>query len=185
MSQVGYARVSSTGQSLEVQLSKLQHCNKVFSEKKSATSTNGRTALTECLSYLREGDQLVITRLDRLARSVMDLSQITYDLQQRNIDLVVIDQNIDTTTPTGKLMFNMLSAIAEFETELRKERQADGITKALDNGVKFGAKPKLTAQEVQQMQIDRDAGMLIKDVCVKYGLSKASVYRILGAQSLR
>jgi DNA invertase Pin-like site-specific DNA recombinase len=85
----------------------------------------------------------------------------------------------------GKLMFNMLGAIAEFETELRKERQADGITKALDNGVKFGAKPKLTEQEVQQMQIDRDAGMLIKDVCVKYGLSKASVYRILDAQSLR
>jgi len=185
MSQVGYARVSSTGQSLEVQLSKLQHCNKVFSEKKSATSTNGRTALKECLSYLRESDQLVITRLDRLARSVMDLSQITHDLQQRQIDLVVIDQQIDTSTPTGKLMFNMLGAIAEFETALRKERQADGITKALEKGVKFGAKPKLTEQEVQQMQIDRDAGMLIKDVCVKYGLSKASVYRILGAQSLR
>ena len=75
MSQVGYARVSSTGQSLEVQLNKLQHCNKVFSEKKSATSTNGRTELKDCLSYLREGDQLVITRLDRLARSVLESMQ--------------------------------------------------------------------------------------------------------------
>ena len=78
-------------------------------------------------SYLREGDQLVITRLERLARSVLDLAQIIHDLEQRHIDLVVIDQHIDTSTPTGKLMFNMLGAIAEFETELRKERQADGI----------------------------------------------------------
>ena len=185
MSQVGYARVSSTGQSLEVQLSKLQHCNKVFSEKKSATSTNGRTALTECLSYLREGDQLVITRLDRLARSVMDLSQITHDLQQRNIDLVVIDQQIDTSTPAGKLMFNMLGAIAEFETELRKERQVDGITKALEKGVKFGAKAKLTDEQVQQMKLERDKGVLIRELCAKYDLSKASVYRILGAQTAR
>jgi len=180
MSQVGYARVSSTGQSLAVQLAKLKHCNRVFSEKKSATSTNGRTALKECLSYLRQGDQLVITRLDRLARSVLDLAQIIHDLEQRKIDLVVIDQHIDTSTPTGKLMFNMLGAIAEFETELRKERQADGIAKALENGVKFGAKAKLTDSQVQQMKLDRDAGVLIKDLCVKYGLCKASVYRILG-----
>ena len=183
MSQVGYARVSSTGQSLDVQLDKLQHCNKVFSEKKSATSTNGRTALKECLSYLREGDQLVITRLDRLARSVLDLTQITHDLEQRKIDLVVIDQHIDTSTPTGKLMFNMLGAIAEFETELRKERQADGIAKALEKGVKFGAKAKLTELQIQQMKLDRDAGVPIKDLCVKYGLCKASVYRLLGGNS--
>ena len=179
MSQVGYARVSSTGQSLDVQLGKLQHCNKVFSEKKSATSTNGRTALKECLNYLREGDQLVITRLDRLARSVLDLTQITHDLEQRHIDLVVIDQHIDTSTPTGKLMFNMLGAIAEFETELRKERQADGIAKALEKGVKFGAKAKLTDSQVQQMKLEREAGLLIKDLCFKYGLCKASVYRLL------
>ncbi|MDP2100267.1 MAG: recombinase family protein [Gallionella sp.] len=185
MSQVGYARVSSTGQSLDVQLSKLNHCDKIFSEKKSATTTNGRTALKECLSYLREGDQLVITRLDRLARSVMDLSQITYDLQQRNIDLVVIDQQIDTSTPTGKLMFNMLGAIAEFETELRKERQVDGITKALEKGVKFGAKAKLTDEQVQQMKLERSDGVLIRELCANYGLSKASVYRILGAQTVR
>ena len=172
MSQVGYARVSSTGQSLAVQLDKLQHCDKVFSEKKSATSTNGRTALQECLNYLREGDQLVITRLDRLARSVMDLTQITHDLEQRKIDLVVIDQHIDTSTPTGKLMFNMLGAIAEFETALRKERQADGIAKALEKGVKFGAKAKLTEPQARQMKLDRDAGVTIKDLCLKHGLSR-------------
>jgi DNA invertase Pin-like site-specific DNA recombinase len=179
MSKVGYARVSSTGQSLEIQLDKLSHCEKVFSEKKSATSTNGRTALKECLNYLREGDQLIITRLDRLARSVMDLTKIAHDLQQRKIDLVVIDQSIDTLTPTGKLMFNMLGAIAEFETELRKERQADGILKALDNGVKFGAKSKLTEQQTLALKQDKHAGMTVKELMKKYQLSKASVYRML------
>ena len=179
MSKVGYARVSSTGQSLEVQLTKLAACDKVFSEKKSATSTNGRTALADCLTYLREGDQLLITRLDRLARSVLDLTKIAHDLQQRKIDLVVLDQSIDTSTPTGKLMFNMLGAIAEFETELRKERQADGIVKALDNGVKFGAKSKLTEQQLVELKQDKAAGMMVKDLIRKYGLSKASVYRLL------
>ena len=180
MSKIGYARVSSTGQSLDVQLDKLKQCDKLFSEKKSATSTNGRTALKDCLNYLREGDQLIITRLDRLARSVLDLTQITHDLQQRNIDLVVIDQCIDTSTPTGKLMFNLLGAIAEFETELRKERQADGVSKALNKGVKFGAKAKLTEQQVEQMKLDRDTGVTIKNLCGKYGISRASVYRLLG-----
>ena len=179
MSKIGYARVSSTGQSLDVQLDKLKQCDKLFSEKKSATSTNGRTALKDCLNYLREGDQLIITRLDRLARSVLDLTQITHDLQQRNIDLVVIDQCIDTSTPTGKLMFNLLGAIAEFETELRKERQADGVSKALDKGVKFGARAKLTEQQVEQMKLDRDTGVTIKNLCGKYGISRASVYRLL------
>ncbi len=150
MAKVGYARVSSTGQSLEVQLAKLNalQCDKIFSEKKSGTSATNRTALQDCLSYLREGDQLIITRLDRLARSMLDLTQIANDLQQRHIDLVVTDQSIDTSTPTGKLMFNMLGAIAEFETELRKERQSDGIAKALENGIKFGAAPKLTTERV-------------------------------------
>ena len=179
MSKVGYARVSSTGQSLEVQLTKLAACDKVFSEKKSATSTNGRTALADCLTYLREGDQLLITRLDRLARSVLDLTKIAHDLQQRKIDLVVLDQSIDTSTPTGKLMFNMLGAIAEFETELRKERQTDGIAKALGNGVKFGAKSKLTEQQLVEMKQDKVAGMMVKELMRKYGLSKASVYRLL------
>jgi len=75
---------------------------------------------------------------------------------------MVIDQHIDTSKPTGKLMFNMLGAIAEFETELRKEPQADGIAKALEKGVKFVAKPKLTDSQVQQMKLERDAGILIK-----------------------
>lgn len=178
MSIVGYARVSSAGQSLEVQRAKLSHCDKIFEEKRSGTTAD-RPELQACLSYLREGETLVITKLDRLARSTYHLTQIAESLKQRGIELVVLDQNIDTSTPTGKLLFNMLGAIAEFENEIRKERQLDGIAKAQERGVKFGAKSKLSPDQVAEMREKRASGVLIKDLMRKYGLSKASVYRLL------
>jgi len=179
MTQVGYARVSSVGQSLDVQLDKLSDCNKIFKEKKSGTTAE-RPAFKECMNYLREGDTLVITKLDRLARSTFHLTQIADDLKNRKIALKVIDQNIDTSTSTGKLLFNMLASIAEFETEIRKERQLEGIAKAKENGVKFGAKAKLTKEQLEEMKEQREAGVLIKDLMKEYSLSKSSVYRLLG-----
>ena len=128
MAKIGYARVSSTGQSLEIQLSKLtaygctEPDGQIFQEKKSGTNTNNRPQLQECLRHVRKGDTLVITKLDRLARSTLDLTQIAEDLKTRGVELVVIDQNIDTSTPTGKLLFNMLASIAEFENDIRRER---------------------------------------------------------------
>lgn len=178
MSMVGYARVSSTGQSLEVQRAKLSHCDKVFEEKRSGTTAN-RPELQACLNYLRDGDTLVITKLDRLARSTFHLTQIAENLKEQGIELVVLDQNIDTSTPTGKLLFNMLGAIAEFENEIRKERQLDGIAKAQERGVKFGAKPKLSPSQIVEMRDKRASGVLIKDLMWEYSLSKASVYRLL------
>jgi DNA invertase Pin-like site-specific DNA recombinase len=180
MAIVGYARVSSVDQSLAVQLDKLQAyaCNKIYQEKYSGTTAD-RPELKACLDYVREDDVLVITKLDRLARSTFHLTQIADRLKNKGVELVVIDQHIDTSTPTGKLMFNMLAAIAEFETELRKERQMEGIAKARNNGVKFGAKAKLTEAMIVQMKTERNAGVLIKDLCFKYRISKASVYRLL------
>lgn len=180
MAVIGYARVSSIGQSLEVQLSKLSEygCDKIFKEKRSGTTAD-RPELKSCLNYLREGDVIVITKLDRLARSTLHLTQMANDLANDGIELVVIDQSIDTSTPTGKLLFNMLASIAEFETELRKERQLEGVIKAKEKGVKFGAKAKLTAEQVDQMKSDRADGVLIKDLMQTYGLSKASVYRLM------
>ena len=177
---VGYARVSSTGQDLTVQLDKLQGygCRRIFEEKKSGTSAN-RAELQECLRYLRASDTLVVSKLDRLARSTLHLTQIAHDLEERGINLVVIDQAIDTTTPTGKLLFNMLASIAEFETAIRAERQAEGIAKAQANGVQFGAKPKVSAKQVQALRQKRSEGVLIRELMVEYGLSKASVYRLL------
>lgn len=178
MSIVGYARVSSTGQSLEVQRSKLSHCDKIFEEKRSGTTAT-RPALQECLNYLRDGDTLVITKLDRLARSTFHLTQIAEQLKQDGIELIVTDQCIDTSTPTGKLLFNMLGAIAEFENEIRRERQLDGIKAAKGRGVKFGAKAKLSPDQVVEMRQKRADGILIKDLMHQYNISKASVYRLL------
>ncbi|WP_221066380.1 recombinase family protein [Methylomagnum ishizawai] len=179
MAKVGYARVSSVGQSLDVQLAKLKDCDKVFQEKRTGTTAE-RPEFKACMDYLREGDILVISRLDRLARSTLHLTQIADSLRQKKVELKVIDQAIDTTTPTGRLMFNMLSAIAEFETEIRKERQLDGIEAAKEKGVEFGRKAKLTPAQVEELKSRRAAGVLIKDLMAEYKLSKASVYRLLG-----
>ena len=178
MALIGYARVSSVGQSLDVQRSKLVGCDKIFEEKKTGT-TAARPRLKACLEYVREGDALVVTRLDRLARSTLHLCQIADLLKEKGVDLRVLDQNIDTSDATGRLLFNMLGAIAQFETELRSERQMDGILKAKAPGVQFGQKKKLSDESVQQMQRRRADGVLIKELRRDYKLSKASVYRYL------
>ena len=118
---VGYARVSSVGQSLDIQLEKLSLCQKVFQEKLSGT-LNKRPKLDECLNYIREGDTLVVTRINRLARSTLDLCNIAKLLEEKGVNLKVLDQNIDTSDATGRLLFNMLGAIGQFETEIRAER---------------------------------------------------------------
>ena len=176
---VGYARVSSVGQSLDVQLDKLGHCHKVFREKKSGASDN-RPRLKACLEYVREGDTLVVTRLDRLARSTLHLCQIAAELERKGVNLQVLDQNIDTGDATGRLLFNMLGAIGQFETEIRAERQMDGIQKARARGVRFGRSKSLTEKQTDELRRKREQGVLIKTLMKEYGLSKASVYRYLG-----
>jgi DNA invertase Pin-like site-specific DNA recombinase len=178
---VGYARVSTTGQKLDVQLDKLNDygCTEYFTDKKSGTDED-REALRDCLRYVRKGDALVITRLDRLARNTFHLTRIARQLEEKGVELIVLDQNIDTTTPTGKLMFDVLASIAEFETALRGERQAEGIAKAKENGVKFGAKKKLSTEQLAEMvQLREEGGVRIKDLAATFGISKASVYRLM------
>jgi DNA invertase Pin-like site-specific DNA recombinase len=179
MARVGYARVSSVGQRLDVQLEKLQHCDKVFQETHSGTASK-RLQLDACLDYVREGDTLVVTRLDRLARSTLHLCQIAAALERKGVHLQVLDQHIDTEDATGRLLFNMLGAIAQFETELRAERQMDGIRKAKARGVPFGRKKKLTPEQTHALQRRRAQGTRIKTLMHDYGLSKVSVYRYLG-----
>ena len=180
MAVVAYIRVSSTGQSLEVQQQLMEEfgVDKVFAEKVSGTTQN-RPKLQECLSYVREGDTLVITKLDRLARSVSHLHQIVDDLTSRGVGFKVLQQNIDTTTKEGRLMFSVLGALAQFETELRQERCDEGRVAAMERGVKFGAKPKLTRQQILEMREKRAGGALIKELMREYSLSKASVYRLM------
>ena len=180
MAVVGYGRVSSIGQSLDVQKSKLEKygCDKIFLDKHSGTTAD-RPKLKEVRNYVRHGDSLVITKLDRLARSTYHLTQIAEELKKKEVDLIVLDQNIDTSTPTGKLLFNMLASIAEFETEIRSERQMEGIAKAKEKGVRFGRKAKLNADQLVALRRDREQGSKIAELMRRYSLSKASVYRLL------
>lgn len=181
MALVGYARVSSVGQSLDVQKDMLKQCDKIFEEKRSGTS-NMRPRLQACLEYVREGDTLVVTRLDRLARSTFHLCQIADELQRKDVNLQVLSQNINTADATGRLLFNMLGAISQFETEIRAERQMDGILKAKEKGVSFGRKKKLSPDQIERIQQRRAGGELIKTLMKEYDLSKASIYRYLSSQ---
>ena len=180
MAKVGYARASSTGQSLDVQIAKLEkeHCDRIYQEKRSGRTAD-RPEFKACMDYLREGDTLVISRLDRLARSVVHLAQLGNRFQKEGIGLKVIDQNIDTSTPTGRLMFNMLASIAEFENDLRAERQSEGIAKAKENGVKFGRPPKLTRPKIEDIYFRREAGESIGELASAFNLGNASIYRAL------
>jgi DNA invertase Pin-like site-specific DNA recombinase len=178
MALVGYARVSSVGQSLDVQLDKLSGCDKIFMEKKSGVARK-REKLLACLEYVREGDTLVVTRLDRLARSTLHLCQIASQLKRKGVNLCVLDQNINTSDATGRLLFNMLGAIAQFETEIRAERQMDGIIKAKQRGVRFGRRKTLSSEQIGELRNRRKGGVLIKTLMKDYNLSKATVYRYL------
>lgn len=178
MNTIGYARVSSVGQSLDVQLQKLNFCDTIFKEKKSGKIDN-REQLNLCLNSLQSGDVLVITKLDRISRSTRNLWNIVNVLEQKGVQLRVLDQNIDTGTPTGKLMFSMLGAIAEFENDLRRERQMDGIALAKARGVQFGRKRSLTNDQIEEMKGLRASGAEIDELMARYGMSKASVYRAL------
>jgi DNA invertase Pin-like site-specific DNA recombinase len=180
--QVGYARVSTQDQDLTIQRERLAHCEKLFMEKASGTDA-ARPALTACLEFVREGDTLVVTRLDRLARSTLHLCQIAQQLAQKGVHLQVLEQDVNTHTPTGRLVFNMLAVIAQFETELRAERQREGIVKAQRAGVHFGRSKALTAAQVDELQTLRAQGVTLKALMHRYHLGKTALYRYLaGAQ---
>lgn len=180
---IGYARVSTLGQSLDTQIEKLEAfgCEKIFQEKKSGASTGKRLAVKEAMEFCREGDVLVITKLDRLARSMFDLQGIVQELERKQVDLVVLDQKIDTTTPTGRLTFHLLGAVAEFERDLINERRNEGMERAKEKGVRFGRKPKLTEAQVEDLRAAHTAGESIKSLIHRFEISKATVYRLCSA----
>lgn len=178
---IGYARVSSVGQSLDVQMAALTRagCNRIFAEKKSGTRTDGREELERMLDFVREGDTLVITKLDRLARSLSDLLKITARLAEKGVELRCLDQQIDTTTPEGRMTYQILGAVAEFETEIRKARQREGIDAALAKGPDspFKGRPaKIKREEVEAAVVKHGS----KAAAAKaLGISRDSVYRVL------
>ena len=179
MALVGYARVSSVSQSLDLQREKLEEagCEKIFSEKETGVSAAGRVRLQDALDYVREGDTLIVTRLDRLARSVVDLFNIIERLQAKSVAFRCLQQNgIDTDSSTGRLTLAILGAVAAFETEIRKERQLEGIEKAKKAGVYKGRKRSIDGDAIKKLYSD---GQSPTEIAKTLNIGRASVYRYL------
>lgn len=175
MALIGYARVSTADQSLELQLEQLQAagCEKIFREKESGASA-ARPELERCLEFVREGDVLIVTRLDRLGRSVVDLRTIVSQLQAKGCHFRCLLQPMDTTSPEGKLMLNILGAFAEFELEIRRERQREGIARAKAEGKYRGGQSRIDAAQIVKL---RQEGLGAGAIARQMGISRRSVYR--------
>jgi DNA invertase Pin-like site-specific DNA recombinase len=179
----GYARVSTLDQDLSIQLDALTAagCAVVRSEKVTGTSTEDREELATLLQFLREGDALVVTRIDRLARSLRDLQNIVHDLRQRGVTLKATEQPIDTSTAAGKCFLDMLGVFAEFETNLRRERQLEGIARAKANGA-YAGKGRPASIEAAKVREMRAQGLGATAIAKALGIGRASVYRVLEAR---
>lgn len=178
---VGYARVSSNSQSLDIQEEALTAagCEKIFAEKMSGRSTTDRDQLALTLDFVREGDILVVTRLDRLARSVGDLHQIIEKLTAKGVAFRCLNQSgVDTDTSMGRLLIGVLSAVAAFEADIRHERQMEGVAKAKAAGKYKGRPPSIDPAKIKEL---KDAGMGAAAIARKMGIGRASVYRALAA----
>ena len=178
---VGYARTSTLDQvaGYESQLRDLEGvgCSKLFKEQVSAVGS--RPALAACLDYLREGDTLVVTKLDRLARSVMHLGEIVAALTAKGAALRVLNIGLDTSTPTGKLLLNMLGSVAEFERDMMLERQREGIALARKQGKYRGRKKALNPEQVQQLRQRVQAGEPKATLARELGISRETLYQYL------
>jgi len=180
---VGYARTSTTDQKagLAAQLRDLEAagCDEIFQEELSSVASR-RPQLDAALKYVRRGDTLVVTKLDRLARSVADLVATQAALAKKGVGLRILAMNLDTATPTGKLMVNLLGSIAEFERELMLERQREGIAKAKADGKYVGRQPTARRKTAEVLRL-RAEGKSASDMKSEVGISRASVFRILAA----
>lgn len=175
----GYARVSTTDQDLGIQEAALRAagCGVVRTERRSGTTTEGRTELRTLIEFSRRGDAIVVTRIDRLARSIADLAGIVRELEAKGVALRATEQPIDTGTAAGRAFLQMLGVFAEFETNIRRERQLEGIAKAKAEGVYKGRPPSINGAAVRALAADGVGG---SEIAKRLGISRASVYRALG-----
>lgn len=181
--QLGYCRTSTLEQKagLEAQRDSLKAtgCEKLWEEQTS--SIGPREALRAAVDYAREGDSIVVTKLDRLARSVRDLGEIVDELESKGVGLKILDLGLDTSNATGKLMLNVLGAVAQFEREMMLERQREGIAKAKAEGKYRGRKPSARSKQVEAQSL-LTAGTSKREIARTLGISERSVYRILANQ---
>lgn len=177
MANIGYARVSTAGQSLEAQLEALQGCDKVFQEKESGAKAE-RPQLTTMLDYAREGDTITVTKLCRLARNTKHLLEIVEYLDSKGVSLSILNLGVDTKSPTGRLMLTMIGAVASFERQLLLERQAEGIAIAKAKGKYKGRKPtvRIRYDSIREMN---NRGIPKTEIAKTLGVSLSSIYRAL------
>lgn len=172
MARIGYARTSTTDQNLASQIAALKSagCEVIREEQKSGASLEGRPQLMTILDFIHAGETLVITRIDRLARSLRDLQIITDRLKAKGAHLFATEQPVDTSTATGKAFFDMLGVFAEFETNLRRERQAEGIAAARKRGIYKGRPPKIDHAEIlHRLKQGHGPSKIARDLSISRG----------------
>lgn len=179
MAVYGYARASTLEQDVSIQEAALRGagCEVIPSEKVSGNSRSGRSELKGLLDFLRPGDTLMITRVDRLARSIKDLQDIVHELRLKGVELKATEQPIDTSSATGKAFLDMLGVFAEFETNLRRERQMEGIARAKARGIYKGRKRSINVEEVRRLRTEEKLGAT--EIARRLNIGRASVYRAL------
>jgi len=187
MSKIGYARVSTKSQNDDSQVDELTAygVDKLFVDKGVSGKHASRPELDKALAYLREGDVFVITRLSRAMRSLKDLLALAEDLRGRGVGLVVLKQQIDTTTPQGRLVFHLLGALDEFQRELIVEGTFEGLAAARARGKTGGRKPKLTTSQVRHArQLYADGGKTVAEIAGLLGVSRQTIYRALEPEAV-
>jgi DNA invertase Pin-like site-specific DNA recombinase len=179
---IGYARTSTVDQKagLDAQLRDLSAhgCSRTFSEQVSSVAE--RAELERCLDYVRDGDTLVVTKLDRLARSMPDLMSIIARLEKKVVSLRILDMNLDTGTSTGRLMLNVLGSVAQFEREMMLERQREGVAKAKAEGKYTGRQPTAQRQSEDVLKL-KASGKTMAEIMASLDISESSYWRILRA----
>jgi DNA invertase Pin-like site-specific DNA recombinase len=177
MTRIGYAHTSTVDQNLAAQIAALKTsgCEVIREEQKSGTSLDGRSQLNTILDFIHSDETLVVTRIDRLARSLRDLQEIVDRLKTKSAHLFAAEQPVDTSTAAGKAFFDMLGIFAEFETNLRRERQAEGIVAAKKRGIYKGRPPKIDRNEIRQrLKQGHGPTQIARDL----GISRGTVYQV-------
>ena len=177
---IGYARVSTEDQNPDLQITALNAagCERIFTDK--ATGANiKRPELIKCLKALKEGDTLAVWKLDRLGRSLRDLINLLDDLKSRGVAFQSVTEAVDTTSPTGRAMWQMVGILAELERSLIQERTKAGRAAAIARGVKMGRKPKLTTQQIEHAKKLLEQGEHHDKVAQLFNVSRRTLYRVL------
>jgi DNA invertase Pin-like site-specific DNA recombinase len=188
MSRIGYARVSTKSQKDDSQVDELTAagCDRIFADVGVSGKHANRPELDKALAYLREGDVFVVTRMSRAMRSLKHMIELAEDLRGRGIDLVVIKQNIDTTSPQGRLVFHILAALDEFQRELIVEGTVEGLAAARARGKTGGRKPSLSASQVKHAQRLYEEGKTsVAEIAALLGTSRQTIYRALPSDAVR